>query len=99
MVPATDLPATPFGAPPRPLNEDVLQSAEEAVLTNPDAVETLQDGDPAFVTDLRPGGEGSAGNRLARIVAERPLQSALAALLAGGFLAALAMHTLSRRQR
>lgn len=94
---ASALSDTPFGAAPRPLTEEVLQSAEEAVVTNPASVETLQGGES--LPEPR-GGAGSAGlhtDRLARIVADKPLQSALAALFAGALLAALVRLALSRR--
>jgi len=95
---ASDISATPFGAPPRPLAEDVMQSAEEAVLAHPASVETLQ-GD--LVTPEPEGADAHRGpntDRLARIVGERPVQSALAALLAGALLASLVKLALSRRR-
>jgi hypothetical protein len=88
---------TPFGAPSRPLTEDVLQSAEEAVLTNPASVETLQDEEPVPEPDMPPANTPRRTDRLARIVAHRPFQSALAALLAGALAAALVKLALSRR--
>ena len=88
--------ATPFGAAPRPLTEDVLQSAEEAVLTNPASVDVLQDGELA---PRRPeAAETPHTDRLARIVGERPVQSAFAALLAGALLASLVKLALSRHR-
>jgi hypothetical protein len=94
---ASDLSDTPFGAPPRPLTEGVLQSAEEAVLANPESVETLQGGEALPQSDGPATGARPNTDRLARIVAEKPLQSALAALLAGALLAALLRHALNRR--
>ena len=94
---ASPLSETPFGAPPRPLTDDVLQTAEEAVLASPGG-EVLQGGEPL----LEPAGRVPGGvphtDRLARIVAEKPLQSALAALLAGALLAALVKFALGRRR-
>jgi hypothetical protein len=95
---ASDRSDTPFGAPPRPLTEGVLQSAEEAVLANPASVETLQGGE-AFPQSESPAAAARPNtDRLARIVGEKPLQSALAALLAGALLAALLRHALNRRR-
>ncbi|MDP3311218.1 MAG: hypothetical protein Q8S56_09630 [Polaromonas sp.] len=96
---ASDISDTPFGAPPRPLTEAVLQSAEEALLTNPASVETLQGGDPEPTLDHPVIRGGPASDRLARIVGEKPLQSALAALLAGALLASLLKLALRRRRR
>ncbi|MBA4329965.1 MAG: hypothetical protein C0428_17195 [Polaromonas sp.] len=95
MVAPSDISNTPFGSPPRPLTEHVLQSAEEAVLANPASVETLQDGAPGLA---HPAAASRPRDRLARIVGDRPLQSALAALLAGALLAALVKAALSRRR-
>jgi hypothetical protein len=90
---------TPFGVPPRPLTEDVLQSAEEAVLANPASVETLQGGEPVPPPDVRATNGGAHTERLAHIVREKPLQSTLAALAAGALLAALVKLALGRRYR
>jgi hypothetical protein len=94
---ASDTSDTPFGAPPRPLTEGVLQSAEEAVLANPASVENFPDGELALD---RPGAAATRHtDRLAHIVGERPVQSALAALLAGALLASLVRLALSRRRQ
>lgn len=90
-TPASNIPDTPFGAPPRPLTEDVLQSAEEAVLANPASVEILQGGEPEARTPYT--------DRLAHYAAEKPVQSALLALGAGALLAVLLKAALSRRNR
>ncbi|MDI1239252.1 MAG: hypothetical protein PSV26_17350 [Polaromonas sp.] len=82
--------------PSWPLNDDVPQSAEQAVLSNP-----VSDGTPA------PAGEGAgpAGvlghyrAALAGQVARRPGQSALLALAAGALGAALLRSAVSRRRR
>ncbi len=94
---ASYIPDTPFGAPPRPLTEDVLQSAEEAVLANPASVETLQGGEPeaAGTSEART----PYTDRLAHYAAEKPVQSALLALGAGALLAVLLKAALSRRNR
>lgn len=88
---------TPFGAPPRPLTEDVLQTAEEAVLSSPAAVETLQSIESSPAPDRAAGYPSPNTDRLALIVAERPLQSALVAMLAGALMASLVKLALRRR--
>jgi hypothetical protein len=97
-TPASDTHDTPFGAPPRPLTEDVLQSAEEAVLANPASVESLQDGEP--VPDASRAGVSRTpyADGLARRVAEKPVQSALLALAFGALLTALVKAALIRRR-
>jgi hypothetical protein len=96
---SSDLSDTPFGAPPRPLTEDVLQSAEEAVLANPASVETLQGDEFAPGAGGQAPGLGTNADRLGRIVGEKPVQSALVALAAGALLASLARLALARRRR
>ncbi len=88
---------TPFGAPSRPLQEDVLQSAEEAVLANPASVETLQGGEPLPETADTGASRPSYAERLARHTAEKPVQSALIALAGGALLAVVVKAALSRR--
>ncbi|MDP2817709.1 MAG: hypothetical protein Q8O29_05415 [Polaromonas sp.] len=96
-TPASEIHDTPLGAPPRPLTEEVLQSAEEAVLANPASADILQGGEPLpEAADPAPGRVRYA-DRLARRVAEKPVQSALLALAAGALLAALVKAALSRR--
>ena len=81
--------------PSRPLNEDVLQSAEQAVLSNP-----ASDG------MLAPAGHDAAAmgvlvryrEALASQVARKPAQSALLALAAGALAAALLRSLVSRRR-
>ncbi|MDI1273947.1 hypothetical protein [Polaromonas sp.] len=83
-------------APSRPLNDEVLQSAEQAVLSNP-----ASDG------ILAPAGEGAGATgvlgryraALAGQVARRPGQSALLALAAGALGAALLRSAVNRRRR
>ncbi|MES2955905.1 MAG: hypothetical protein V4711_10640 [Pseudomonadota bacterium] len=96
-TPASDIDNTPFGAPPRPLTEDVLQSAEEAVLANPASVDTLQGGEPVPQAADAGVSRASYTDRLARHASEKPLQSALIALAAGALLAVLVKAALSRR--
>lgn len=87
----------------RHLGDDVLQSAEEAVLTNPaSTAETLASG--AFEPDAVTGEALSRHQRLHRYqeelaayVARKPAQSALMALVAGAALAALLRAAFSRR--
>lgn len=97
-TPASDIHDTPFGASPRPLNEDVLQSAEQAVLANPASVETLQDGDPVPDTATTALARTPYADRLARRASEKPVQSALLALASGALLAALVKAALVRRR-
>ena len=92
---------TPFGATPRPLADEVLQTAEEAVLSNPDAVEILPEQGSAHV--LKPAAphapSESATQRLARQVADKPYQAALLALVAGALVTLLLQTALQRRQQ
>jgi hypothetical protein len=96
--PSDAAPDAPFASAPRPLAEDVLQSAEEAVLDNPVSVGTLQARAPGPAPDHPAPRRSPNTDRLARIVGEKPLQSALAALLAGALLTSLVKLALSRRR-
>ncbi|MEO8023277.1 hypothetical protein [Polaromonas sp.] len=88
----------------RHLGDDVLQSAEEAVLSNPaSSAEALAPG--AFDPGAPAGDALSQRQRLRRYqeelaayVARKPAQSALMALAAGGALAALLRAAFSRRR-
>lgn len=87
-------------SPPRQLTDDVLQSAEEAVLANPAPIE----GDPAQIQP--PESEPATGQALlryqdavVRYVAEKPCQSALIAVAAGALAAAVLRSALQRRRR
>ncbi|MDP2449491.1 MAG: hypothetical protein Q8M93_06385 [Polaromonas sp.] len=82
-------------APSRPLNEDVLQSAEQAVLSNPASDGILA---PADHDAAAPGVLTRYRGSLASQVARKPGQSALLAL-AGGALAAALLRSLARRRR
>ncbi len=95
----SDIENTPFGAPPRPLVEDVLQSAEEAVLSNPASVETLQGGEPVPAAEGDGDSRSPLTDRLARQVADRPLQSALLAMAAGAAVTMLLKSALAGRRR
>ncbi len=86
--------------PPRQLTDDVLQSAEEAVLSNPAPIE----GGPAQIAP--PESEPASGQALlryqdavARYVAQKPCQSALIAVAAGALAAAVLRSALQRRRR
>ena len=83
-------------APSRPLNEDVLQSAQQAVLSNPasDGILATADQDAAA-----PGALARYRDSLADQVARKPGQSALLALAAGALGAALLRTLVSRRRR
>lgn len=98
--PASDTDHPPFGAPPRPLTEDVLQSAEEAVLSNPASVEGMPDQGLPSTPKIADASVTRAGyaSKLAQQVAEKPFQSALLAFAAGAFLAALVRSAMQRRR-
>lgn len=87
----------------RHLGDDVLQSAEEAVLTNPaSSAQVLAPGgvDPGTASgDALPHHQRLHGyqQELAAYVARKPAQSALMALVAGAALAALVRAAFSRR--
>lgn len=83
-------------APSRSLNEDVLQSAEQAVLSNPasDGILAAAGHDAAA-----PGVLTRYRESLADQVARKPGQSALLALAAGALGAALLRTLVSRRRR
>jgi len=97
---ASDNDLPPFGAPPRPLTDEVLQSAEEAVLTNPGSVEGMPE---QGGVDVAPGAQEPSvprapyTRRLAQHVAEHPVQSALLAVAAGALMAAVVKAALQRR--
>ncbi|WP_096698891.1 hypothetical protein [Polaromonas sp. AER18D-145] len=84
-------------APSRPLTEDVLQSAEQAVLSNPasDGLLLAAVGHDAAA----PGVLTRYRDSLADQVARKPGQSALLALAAGALGAALLRTLVSRRRR
>lgn len=85
-----DLYEADAGAQGRRLNEDVLQSAEDAVLSNPDAVAVP-------VETPGPGLVSRYETALTGYVARRPFQSALMAVAAGAAVAALLRSALRRR--
>ncbi len=83
-------------APSRPLNEDVLQSAEQGVLSNPASDGILA---PAGQDAAVPGVLARYRESLAGQVARRPGRSALIALAAGALAAAALRSVVSRRRR
>lgn len=98
--PASDTDHPPFGAGPRTLTEDVLQSAEEAVLSNPASVAGMpEQGLPSApkIADAAVTRAASA-DKLAQRMAEKPFQSALLAFVAGALLAALVRSAMQRRR-
>lgn len=102
-TPSLHAESTSSGTAHRHLGDDVLQSAEEAVLTNPaSSAEALAPG--AFESDAVTGEALPRHQRLHRYqeelaayVARKPAQSALMALVAGAALAALLRAAFSRR--
>jgi hypothetical protein len=97
IVPNIPPQAPAFTDETRSLGEDVLQSAEDAVLSQPEAVqawpgsETVSGAAPALPAS--PWSE-----RLAHCVAEKPVQSALWALVSGAVLAVLIRSALQKRR-
>ncbi|MDI1268798.1 MAG: hypothetical protein PSV40_06810 [Polaromonas sp.] len=83
-------------APSRPLTEDVLQSAEQAVLSNPASDGILA---PVGHDVAAPGVLTRYRESLASQVARKPGQSALLALAAGALAAAVLRSVVSRRRR
>ena len=86
----------------RRLDDDVLQSAEEAVLANPASSALLQGhGDPQALSGSEPRSTGSPPKyqlALARQVAQQPFTSALIAFGAGALAIALMRLVISRRK-
>ncbi len=82
---------------PRHLNEDVLQTAEEAVLANPASVESMSP-QAGMYTDIDAPGPHRARHALAGYVAEKPCRSALMAMVVGGVVAAVLRSTLAHRR-
>lgn len=87
--------ANPFESP-RHLNDDVLQTAEEAVLTNPASVESMNP-QPGIYTDTDVPGPHLTRHALAGYVAEKPCRSALMAMVLGGVVAAVMRSALAHR--
>ena len=88
-------------APPltRRLDDDVLQSAEEAVLANPTSTAVLQGpGDPLAVKAGSAGSPSKYQRELARQVAQQPFKAALLAFAAGATVTALMRSVISRRR-
>ncbi|MBC7597657.1 MAG: hypothetical protein H7238_01400 [Polaromonas sp.] len=86
----------------RRLDDDVLQSAEEAVLTNPNSSAVLQGHtDPQAVNDVKAGSTESPPvyqRALARQVAQQPFTAALIAFGAGALLISIMRSVISRRR-
>ncbi len=99
-MPASDIENLPFGSLSRPLAEEVLQSAEEAVLTNPASVNGMADQGLSFVSPAADaaGAHSPQVGKLARHVAQKPFLSAFLALAAGALLAAVVRSALQRRR-
>lgn len=87
---AVDLFGADTAAQGRRLNDEVLQSAEDAVLSNPDAAAL-----PVETPDA--GALSRYEAALTGYVARRPFQSALMAVAAGAAIAAILRSALRRR--
>lgn len=86
--------------PARRLGDDVLQSAQEAVLANPDAATVLPgQGGPLAMPVSHQGLPEGQQRTLARRVAQQPLTAALLAFGAGALLAAVLRSLVTRRRR
>jgi len=98
--PASDTDRPPLGAAPRTLTEDVLQSAEEAVLGNLASVAGMPDSglqSAPRIADTSVTRLASAG-KLAQRMAEKPFQSALLVFAAGALLGAMVRCPMRRRR-
>lgn len=83
----------------RRLDDDVLQSAEEAVLANPNSTAVLQaQGDPQTVKAGSAGSPAKYQQALARQLAQQPFTAALLAFGAGAMVLALLRSIISRRR-
>ena len=86
-------------APTRRLDDEVLQSAEEAVLANPTSTAVLQgQGDPQTVKAGSVGSPPKYQQALARQVAQQPFTAALLAFGVGAMAIALMRSVISRRR-
>ena len=89
-------------APTRRLDEEVLQSAEEAVLANPTSTAMLPGpGDPQAAKAAKAGNAESPPQyqrALARQIAQQPFTAALLAFGAGAMVIALMRSIISRRR-
>lgn len=96
------LPETPGQPPvstaPRQLADDVLQSAEEAVLTDPVSVEGVELLDKPSTGADTPVVSRESRRSLGQYVADRPGQSALIAALFGAVAAGLLRQLWERRR-
>ena len=93
----SQVPDTP--EPHRRLDDDVLQSAEEAVLANPASTAVLPaQGDPQATKASSAGIPPKYQRELARRVAQQPFTAALLAFGAGAMVIALMRSVISRRR-
>lgn len=84
--------------PARRLDDDVLQSAEEAVLANPASAAVLPgQGDPQLRAASSATSLPNVQRTLARRVSQQPFAAALLAFGAGALAAALLRSAISRR--
>ena len=100
MSPSTALDEVSPAQHARRLTDDVLQSAEEAVLANPASADVAPDLEalPARLPAQAPAWSRYEG-ALARKVASKPLASALIAIGAGALAAAVLRSLVIRRMR
>ena len=93
----TQAPSVP--EPVRRLHDDVLQSAEEAVLANPASAAVLTGpADPHLTPGRRVGGLSTLRNAVAGTTARQPFAATLVAFGAGAVGAALLRSLISRRR-
>ena len=93
----TQAPSVP--EPVRRLHDDVLQSAEEAVLANPASAAVLTGPvDPQLTPGSRAGGLSTLQNAVAGTTARQPFAATLVAFGAGAVGAALLRSFISRRR-
>ena len=103
-------PTTPLSSQPRRLNDDVLQNAEQAVLTNPasaevhpgleplEPLESLLPAEPSM-TERASAAMSRYQDSAKNYVSHKPFQAGLLAAVAGGVLTAVLRSALSRRRR
>ena len=86
-------------APARRLDDDVLQSAEEAVLANPTSTAVLPgQGDPKAAKAGSAGSPPNYQQALARQVAHQPFTASLLAFGVGAIVIVLMRSAISRRR-
>lgn len=85
--------------PPRRLDDDVLQSAEEAVLNNPESTAVLPgQGSPRPIPASMATSSATVQPTLALRVAQQPFSAALLAFGAGALAVALLRSVVKRRR-